>query len=111
MKGAQVLDFICSAEGKKVLDSISDSLCVKDQITLLSAKKDKRECNLQLEWQLTANLAKEEMEPINVCSYLVQLKICILGSLTNICGRNFGNFVKKLVDIDHHSFAEVYGCC
>ncbi|XP_055897964.1 uncharacterized protein LOC106052725 isoform X2 [Biomphalaria glabrata] len=115
MREAQALNFICSAEGKEGLDSISDSPCVNDQTALLSAQEGMGECgqNVELELQLATSTAisnDEGMESVNVCSYLNQLKTCILESLKNHCGQNFGNFAKRLVDIYCQPFADQIGC-
>ncbi|XP_055896780.1 uncharacterized protein LOC129928126 [Biomphalaria glabrata] len=115
MRGAEALNFICSAEGKEGLDSISDSPCVNDQTALLSAQEGMGECvqNFELELQLatfTAISNDEGMQSVNVCSYFDQLRICTLGTLENHCGQNFGNFAKRLVDIYNQPIADQIGC-
>uniref|UniRef100_A0A2C9LA28 Uncharacterized protein n=1 Tax=Biomphalaria glabrata TaxID=6526 RepID=A0A2C9LA28_BIOGL len=115
MRGAQALNFICSAEGKEGLDSISDSPCVNDQTALLSAQEGMGECVQKFQRVLqsaifTAISNDEGMESVNVCSYLDLLKICTIGTLENHCGQNFGNFAKKLVDINNQQYAVDFGC-
>ncbi|XP_055897965.1 uncharacterized protein LOC106067902 [Biomphalaria glabrata] len=112
MRGPEALNFICSAEGKEGLDSISDSPCVNDQTTLLSAKKG---CTKSVHFNSSLSsyndMSFDEVnEHLNVCSYLDQEKTCILESLKNRCGQNFGNFAKKLVDIYYQPSAEVLYC-
>uniref|UniRef100_A0A2C9L0Z9 DUF19 domain-containing protein n=1 Tax=Biomphalaria glabrata TaxID=6526 RepID=A0A2C9L0Z9_BIOGL len=108
MRGAQVLNFICSAEGKEGLDSISESPCVKYRTALLSAKDEMDPCLQNFTYPAMSN--GERFKSINLCSYLDQLKTCILESLKHFCGQNFSNFAKKLVDIDYQEDAEDFGC-
>ncbi|KAI8750518.1 uncharacterized protein LOC106053021 isoform X1 [Biomphalaria glabrata] len=115
--GVQTLGFLCSAQGKEEidLDSVKDSPCLNDQTTALSAKEGISECvqSFQNELQLASFSVMstvEELESINVCFYLDQLKSCILGSVENDCGQNISTVARKLVDIGYQPFAMELRC-
>ncbi|KAK6978735.1 hypothetical protein BgiMline_019670 [Biomphalaria glabrata] len=113
--GIQTIDFLCSAEGKEELDSIKDSPCVNDQTTFLSAKEGMEECGQTFQNELllatfSAMSSEEEMESVNICFYLDQLRSCALGSVENQCGPKFGIIARKLFDIEYQPFARELDC-
>ncbi|KAK0046724.1 hypothetical protein Bpfe_023884 [Biomphalaria pfeifferi] len=101
MRGAEALNFICSAEGKEGLDSISGSPCVNNQTTLPSAQI---ECVKSYHYYSSLytdddmSIDEETWEVIYDCLYFNHQKTCILESLKNL-SREIRSMESRLVPL------------
>ncbi|RUS78215.1 hypothetical protein EGW08_014029, partial [Elysia chlorotica] len=107
-----VLDYMCSGRGRKLISMLSDSQCAEDlmgmEITVLDCI-DEFEVALRTD---DLDLVKPEMKPApyEFCPYVEELDHCLIQGTYWLCGDDWGTFVADVWRIFSRDEMADYGC-
>ncbi|GFN91206.1 hypothetical protein PoB_001771200 [Plakobranchus ocellatus] len=111
----QILEYICSEEGRALVISLANSECANNKLLEVELKTEMQSCletftmDVQLE-AFYAQIRGTELELSDLCPYVHQLRTCIVDAGSDTCGEDMGVFIGNIWDIAAAYNFEQLGC-